>query len=228
MLVERGPGDTTNLIDSLRDAVLADSDPCTALAALAQVANDESLRPRHRVEALLGVATAAALGDLPIPASALAAVEDPVVIETALRRGLAHALTGVLGRAPADPGLRATRQMIGRLLLAAGQRGPHITALLIDAGDFPAAARAAADEFISSVLPAAEHPNVTALAWAGIALGWFESHGESVFAPLLAELNARNRDAAPALARLIARVPDANPVLVDAARTALLGNGDRN
>ena len=38
----------------------------------------------------------------------------------------------------------------------------------------------------------------------------------------------RTRDAQSAFAELIARVPDADPVLIDAARTALLGNGDRN
>src|SRR5262245_57393291 len=118
-----------------RDAVLAANDRQAALAALSEVANDRRMKPQLRVAALLGAAQAATIAALPVPAAAFDAVIDPVVIDSALQSQLSPALTSVLASAPHDTFFRETRRMIGRRLLVTGERGSHVTRLLLDAGD---------------------------------------------------------------------------------------------
>jgi hypothetical protein len=202
-------------------AVLDSGDRAGGLGLLAALAHDRALAPRVRAQALLGATQVAAVAELTLPDAACDAVEDALVMDSALQHGLVGALTAALRLRPQAFDV-ATRRMLGHKLLATGARGPHVTTLLIDARDYPAAVQAAADDFVRSVAPAAGSPNLMALGWAGLALGWLRDRADTVFAPLARELLARGGGAAAALATLIGEVEGAPPAQVAAAR-ALLG-----
>lgn len=130
-----------------------------AAAALADLAADAALPPGARVVALLAVALA--LADDPAaaaPEAALDAIDDPDVVGAAIDGGLTAALTGVLRAAPVDGALRATRRLVGRRCLAAGEQGPHIARLLLDAGDQEGAARAVATYLAGRLDPGSPPP----------------------------------------------------------------------
>jgi hypothetical protein len=211
---------------SLRDAALADAATASALDELAGLAADESLSARQRATALLAVSMVAAIADLPLPGRAVEAVEDAELVDTALADGMADAVTGPLRQAPADASVRALRSMVAGRLLAAGDRSPRVVALLIDAGDFDRAVRAAAEQFVAEVMPAVDRPTVVAEAWGGIALGWLADYPDRIFRPLRDELARRDPTAPAALARLIGKVRGADPALVDAARGVLVRSGE--
>ncbi len=211
-----------------RDAVLAAEDRRSALAALGEVANDRRLKPQLRVAALLGTAQAATIAALPVPAAAFDAVVDPVVIDSAFQAQLAPALTAVLASAPNDSFFRETRRMIGRRLLLTGERGSHVTRLLLDAGDHQSAVRAAADDFIKTVLPRRKTPDKIARSWASIAIEWMLRHAETMFGPLTEELRRRDPQAAAFLAELITGLDEQPAHLVAAAKQILSGTRERN
>jgi hypothetical protein len=212
----------------VRDAVLAAEDRGAALSALGEVANDRRLKPQLRVAALLGTAQAATIAALPVPAAAFDAVVDPVVIDSALQSQLAPALTSVLASAPHDTFFRETRRMIGRRLLVTGERGSHVTRLLLDAGDHEGAVRAAADDFMKTVLTRRKSPDKVTRSWATIALDWMLRHPESIFGPLAEELRRRDPQAPAFLAELIAGLDEQPAHLVAAARKILTGSRERN
>ena len=117
-----------------------------SLDALAELAADRDRSPRQRVIALLAVALALADNSAAgVPEAALEAMDEPEVVETALRAKLGAALTGVLAAAPLTPGLRATRLLVGRRLAAAGERGIHVAELMRCGGDHSRATELAAE-----------------------------------------------------------------------------------
>lgn len=204
-------------VASLRAALIAAPDVPAALAVAAAYADDPARTPRHRAAALNALAQAAAMRNQPTPPAALAAADDQRVVEAAIDHNLVAGITGVLFHAPRDPATQATRRMIGRTLLARGVLGPHVTRILLDGEDYPAAARAAAAEFVKSVAPAAESPNAQALAWARTAIGWAIDHPDTVFAPFVEAVTADGQ--AAALEKLLDALPDTDG---GAARTAAI------
>ena len=226
MLLGSGTGDAEARASALRGAVVSAPSRAEALEALAELAGDTTLKPFDRVVALLAVSTAAAVTGLPLPDAAFAAVEDSALIDEALRRGSSGAVTGVLGRAPAGDDYRALRQLVARRLLAAGERGMHVTSLLIDAGDYARAVDAAVDDFVDNVQSAGDP--LLGQAWAAQSIRWMADHEEEVFAPLVAALAARQPGAPAALADLIARARGVDPALAGAAIGTLRRQGERN
>lgn len=210
----------------MREDVLASAEPLAALEELAATANDPSLRPRTRATALLAISLAATAGGLPIPEAALEAIDDPLVIDEALRSGMVSALTGVLALSPKQDGqLAATRALIGSRLLSAGERGPHVTGLLVDAEEYDLAATAAADDFVASIMPALVSPNAMVYACAAIALSWLADRQERLFVLFCRELR-RHEGAVEALARMLSSLPHAPPALVGAALEIVTSGGD--
>jgi hypothetical protein len=181
-----------------------DDDP--SVDQLAERAGDPSVPMGERLEALFAVGRAVAASGAVVPAAALDAVGDAAVIDAALEAGAAAAITGVLFGAPDDRLNRSTRILVGRRLMAAGVRGAHVTRLLIDARDWEAAVRAAADDYLSNINVLASNPDSVASAWAVLAISWRDTHPDLLWKPLIAEIEARDPDGAETLQSLVAAI----------------------
>jgi len=222
ILIESPAAGLSAAAHRVRDAVLACADRAAGLAGLGALIDNRTLAPRLRAAALLGVVTAADLCGLPLPDAALAAVEDPLVIDAALQYRLASALTGALFGLPDGAAERRTRRLIGRRLIAAGERGPHVTRVLLDAGEFDSAVRAALDDYFDNVAPRLERPDAVTRVFAEVALEWAERAPDTMFTPFVRGLAMRDPAAPPRLAALL-MTADAPAELRAKARHLLLG-----
>jgi hypothetical protein len=127
--------------------------------------------------------------------------------------GLGGALTAVLHAAPKASGLRATRMLIGRRLLAAGENGPHVIRLLLDGGDRDRAAQAAAADLLAH-LDAGPAPEL----WARIHLVIDWSDDAEFFVAMLRELP---QTALARLLELLDQAPGVEPARAQPARAAI-------
>lgn len=185
------------------------------LPDLAELSADASLSPRLRVVALLAVGLRlAAEPEALLPELVLDAIDDVNTITAALEMRLGGALTGVLAAAPHDDSLRATRRILGRRMLAAGENGPHVVQLLRDAGDSERAAVAAADDLAAHLEGTPE--SLELLLRLHVTLEW--ARDAEFFVAILHRLRP---DDLVRLSDLLIQCPGLATGLVSAVRTAI-------
>jgi hypothetical protein len=186
-----------------------------APAELAALAGEPSLVPGQRAIALLAVAIALA-GDpgAACPPAALDAVEDEATCAAAIDAGLGAALTGVLRAVPTGE-LRATRVLVGRRLLAAGETGPHVVELLLAGGDRARAAAAAAAELRVHL----GRGEASAVLWAWLALVVAWSRDDAFVGQIVTAIG--EPALIDALLRWLERLPTSDPLAVARARAAI-------
>ncbi|HEX5062941.1 MAG TPA: hypothetical protein VFV99_26385 [Kofleriaceae bacterium] len=189
------------------------------LAILGAMSIDRRLAPHQRMTVLLAISVLLALTPETPPAEALDAVEDEETAATAIRSGYGAALTGVLAAAPRGGSLDATRRLLGRRLVAAGERGPHVAQLLLDAGDRVRAAQLAADDLAQHL---ATHAEPTLETWARlrILLDW--SSDDALLDAVLQQLATQHPALLARLEPLLVRIPDAEPAAVQRVRSTLV------
>lgn len=115
----------------------------------ASIADDASSSPKLRVAALLAVALLARRG-IEVPAVALQALGDDLLIDAVLALGASAAITGVVaaaGEALSDE----ERRYLAHRLAAADVGGVHVAQLQLALGDIPAAVAAAGNALVSVV-----------------------------------------------------------------------------
>ncbi len=181
--------------------------------AAAMVADDGAVELRLRLAALLCVAFLGQRG-APVPAAALGALGDDVLVDAALEEGVTTAITGIVAasgdRLPVDD-----RRYLARRLAAAGAGGEHVAALQLAAGDLPAAATALA-RGLEAVL-GGDAPGEAALAVAHLAVIWTDAHGAVFGDALAAALRPGFRDKVADAARATG-AGDRHPLLLALAR----------
>lgn len=191
------------------------------LAELARIAGDRRVATGARVMALLATAQVAALRGSRLPDGALAALEDPRVVETALRLRLGAALTGALGLAdPAALTPQLSRLLALRLVLA-GERGPHVVKLILRAGtdeDLGLAGRIAAEDFCAAIATRSLR-DADVVEWCRAAIGWVDARQGAFFARFAEELRRRDAAAPARLADWLARVGGPSPAIERARRS---------
>ncbi len=147
-----------------REAVARDID------AAAAIADDGALDISVRVAALLALALVAQDQSDGVPAVAIDALQDDVLVDAVLAAGASSAITGLLSAA----GERADEQLRRYLALrlsAAGATGIHVAALLLCTGERDGAVRAAVPA-LAMALRAGDERAPVSLALASIALDW--------------------------------------------------------
>jgi hypothetical protein len=112
-----------------------------AAEAAAVIADDTARDPRLRVAGLLAAALLVQ-GGAPVPATALVALGDDVLVDAVLEAGASAAITGLAAAAGAAIG-DDDRRYLAQRLTAAGATGIHVAALVRAAGDARAAAATA-------------------------------------------------------------------------------------
>jgi hypothetical protein len=154
---------------------------------------------------------------LTAPPGALDALEAPETVVAAITAGIGGALTGVLAAAP-DEAVELTRRLIGRQLVVAGERGPHVVTVLLDAGDTERALEFAADALIQEL--ARDRPTLETWVWGHLVVSW---HADSQrIGALVRLLAARAPGAATALLALLERIPTVDPSAIADARSAIV------
>lgn len=206
-------------------SALADLAGVRGLELLATLAVDKRLAPTQQTVVLLAVSLLLAThpGTLP-PADALDAVEDAETASAAIHAGLGAALTGILQAAPREASLSATRRLIGRRLAAAGELGPHVVQLLLDAGDRERAAQIAAAD-LGRFLAGHDRRSAETSARLRVLMTWSED--AELFARIVENLARLHPSALSVVEQLIREIDDLDPVLVARARSAVvwaLGN----
>jgi hypothetical protein len=133
----------------LAEEILAGTDPEAALPELAELGASRRRAPHVRLAALFAAARVQAARALPLPATAAAALEDPLLLDAALQLGLARRFASLV----AESASIELRRWVARRLALAGERGTHVHGLWLRAGDDPVgAASLAADDFLGSLL----------------------------------------------------------------------------
>jgi hypothetical protein len=168
--------------------------------AAAVIADDADRDPRLRVAALLAAALLAQ-GGAPVPATALVALGDDVLLDAVLEAGASAAITGIAAAAGARLADTDRRYLADRLT-AAGATGAHVAALLLASGDAEGAAAATA---IAIATALREHgPDSPGLGAAlHLATAWAAEHGRPFAEAVAAGLPAATCVRAAAAARAV-------------------------
>ena len=187
-----------------------------ALDELGELANDRRLSPLQRATVLLALSiVVSTYPGQRLPVSALDAIENAETATAAIRAGLGAALTSVLDAAGDEPSIRATRRMLARQLVAAGEVGPHVVELLVTAGEIDRAAEIAAVD-LSRHLASDAAPSTE--TWARLRL-LVDAPDPTFLDAIIARVPAVLLDV---LDRLLPALPGADPKRVARARSAIV------
>jgi hypothetical protein len=168
--------------------------------AAAVIADDADRDPRLRVAALLAAALLAQ-GGAPVPATALVALGDDVLVDAVLDAGASAAITGLAAAAGARLADDDRRYLASRLT-AAGATGAHVAALMLASGDTAGAATATAVAIAAALREhGADGPGTRAALH--LAAAWVAEHGRPFAEAIAAGLPAATCAQAAAAARAV-------------------------
>ncbi len=150
-----------------RSAVSADAE------AAAAIVDDGDAEMSVRVAALLALALVAQ-DRVPVPDTAVFALEDDLLIDAILACGATSAITGIVAAAKDRVSGPLMRYLAVRVA-ASGADGMHVAELLLGAGNADAAVRAAVPSLVTAMRDATDD-DIIVLALATIVDEWAAAH----------------------------------------------------